>query len=129
MLNRLSYYIDELRSDGKIDYDVYLNLREMSDQLGDENAALRERLSKAVELPVPLGTPILKVWKNRVPEDDARMSFVDVWEITTVNFKLEHYPLWGKYYFQKGEEGRKAAEARLEELELIYNDKEITSVD
>lgn len=50
MLNRLSYYIDELRSDGKIDYDVYLNLREMSDQLGDENAALRERLEKAVEL-------------------------------------------------------------------------------
>lgn len=85
-------------------------------RLETENAALRERLSKAVELPVPLGTPILKVWKNRVPEDDARMSFVDVWEITTVNFKLEHYPLWGKYYFQKGEEGRKAAEARLAEL-------------
>ena len=85
-------------------------------QLKAENAALRERLSKAVELPVPLGTPILKVWKNRVPEDDARMSFVDVWEITTVNFKLEHYPLCGKYYFQKGEEGRKAAESRLAEL-------------
>ena len=51
MLNRLSYYIDKSRSYGKIDYDVYLNLREMSDQLGDENAALRERLDKAVELP------------------------------------------------------------------------------
>ena len=84
--------------------------------LQSENAALRERLENAVELPVPLGTPILKVWKNRVPEDDARMSFVDVWEITMVNFKLEHYPLWGKYYFPKGEEGRKAAEARLAEL-------------
>lgn len=46
MLNRLSYYIDELRSDGKIDYDVYLNLREMSDQLGDENAKLKEMLSR-----------------------------------------------------------------------------------
>lgn len=55
MLNRLSYYIDELRSDGKIDYDVYLNLREMSDQLGDENAALRERLEKMVELPCKIG--------------------------------------------------------------------------
>lgn len=42
-LNRLSYYIDELRSDDKIDYDVYLNLREMSDQLENENAALREK--------------------------------------------------------------------------------------
>ena len=55
MLNRLSYYIDELRSDGKIDYDVYLNLREMSDQLGDENAVLRERLEKMVELPCKIG--------------------------------------------------------------------------
>lgn len=90
-------------------------------ELQSENAALRERLSKAVELPVPLGTPILKVWKNRVPEDDARMSFVDVWEITTVNFKLEHYPLWGKYCFPKGEEGRKAAEARCAELKGEVN--------
>ena len=116
MLNRLSYYIDELRSDDKIDYDVYLNLREMSDQLGDENAALRERLERAVELPVPLGTPILKVRKNRVPEDDTRMSFVDMREITVVNFKLEHYPLWGKLYFPNTKEGKEAAEARLAEL-------------
>ena len=36
MLNRLSYHIDEALREGKIDYDVYLNLREMSDQLGDE---------------------------------------------------------------------------------------------
>lgn len=55
MLNRLSYYIDELRSDGKIDYDVYLNLREMSDQLGDENAALREQISKMIMPPCTLG--------------------------------------------------------------------------
>lgn len=49
MLNRLSYYIDELRSDDKIDYDTYLNLREMSDQLGDENETLRRRLIKAAK--------------------------------------------------------------------------------
>lgn len=47
MLNRLSYHIDELRSDGKIDYDVYLNLREMSDQLWDEYVELRKKLEKA----------------------------------------------------------------------------------
>ena len=58
MLNRLSYYIDELRSDGKIDYDVYLNLREMSDQLGDENETLRKKLEKAVELPVKIGDTV-----------------------------------------------------------------------
>lgn len=49
MLNRLSYYIDGLRSDGKIDYDVYLNLREMSDQLGDENDALHRTLTKVAK--------------------------------------------------------------------------------
>lgn len=85
-------------------------------QLQSENAALRERLEKAVELPVPLETPILKVWENRVPTDWTRMSFVNIWEITTVNFKLEHFPLWGKYYFPNTEKGKKAAEARLAEL-------------
>ena len=49
MLNRLSYHIDELLREGKIDYDDYLNLREMSDQLGDENASLRRRLIKATK--------------------------------------------------------------------------------
>lgn len=47
MLNRFSYHIDELRSDGKIDYDVYLNLREMSAQLWDEYVELRKKLEKA----------------------------------------------------------------------------------
>lgn len=47
MLNRLSYHIDELLREGKIDYDVYLNLREMSDQLGDEYVELRKKLEKA----------------------------------------------------------------------------------
>lgn len=46
MLNRLSYHIDELLREGKIDYDAYLDLREMSDQLGDENEALRKEIEK-----------------------------------------------------------------------------------
>ena len=49
MLNRLSYHIDELLREGKIDYDDYLNLREMSDQLGDENETLRRSLIKAAK--------------------------------------------------------------------------------
>lgn len=44
------------------------------------------------------------------------MSFVDMWEITMANFKLEHHSLWGKFYFPNTEEGKKAAEARLAEL-------------
>lgn len=86
------------------------------ERLKVKNAELRERLRKAVELPVPLETPILKVWKNRVPEDDTRMSFVDMWEITMTNFKLEYYPLWGKFYFPNTKEGKETAEARLAEL-------------
>lgn len=74
MLNRLSYYIDELRSDDKIDYDVYLNLREMSDQLGDKNAVLRERLKNAATFALDMcseddcagdgsvGLPPCKMW-------------------------------------------------------------------
>ena len=46
MLNRLSYHIDELLREGKIDYDTYLNLREMSDQLGDENETLRKEIKE-----------------------------------------------------------------------------------
>lgn len=52
MLNRLSYHIDELLREGKIDYDVYLNLREMSDQLGDENEKLHKKLEDSIELPL-----------------------------------------------------------------------------
>lgn len=66
MLNSLSYYIDELRSDDKIDYDVYLNLREMSDQLEDENAELRARLDKAVELPCKVGDSAYYIQNGKI---------------------------------------------------------------
>ena len=52
MLNRLSYRIDELLREGKIDYDTYLNLRELSDQLGDENEKLHKKLEDSIELPL-----------------------------------------------------------------------------
>lgn len=92
-------------------------LRETLCKMETVEKELRARFEKAVGLPVPLGTPVLKVWRNRVPTDDTRMDFVDMWEITTVSFKLEYYALWGKQYFHNTKEGRKAAEARLEELE------------
>ena len=90
---------------------VIADISAQCERLKAENAALKERLEKVLELPVPLGTPVLKVWRNRVPTDDTRMDFVDMWEITTVSFKLEYYTLWGKQYFHNTEEGRKAAEA------------------
>lgn len=127
MLNRLSYYIDELRSDGKIDYDVYLNLREMSDQLEDENAALRERLSRAVELPCKVGDTIFYVQyfcdykgcdsttqqfccgcKEMIEREKHKEKYV----ICEKSFVLKDLEKIGKKYFTT----RKAAEARLAEL-------------
>ena len=124
MLNRLSYYIDELRSDDKIDYDVYLNLREMSDQLGDENAALRERLEKAVELPCRVGDTIysldridLKIRENKVIAITFLLSnSVNHLEVQAHNFRgavasFESID-FGRYVFIN----RADAEARLAEL-------------
>ena len=127
MLNRLSYYIDELRSDDKIDYDVYLNLREMSDQLGDENAELRERLSKAVELPCKVGDTIFYVQyfcdykgcdsttqqfccgcKEMIEREKHKEKYV----ICEKSFVLKDLEKIGKKYFTT----REAAEARLAEL-------------
>lgn len=118
--HKIKKWFRSLVDEGKIqqepmNYDA-ATLQIYIDHLEKENAALRERLEKAVELPVPLGTPILKVWENRVPTDWTRMSFVNMWEITTVNFKLEHFPLWGKFYFPDTEEGKEAALTRLAEL-------------
>lgn len=88
MLNRLSYYIDELRSDDKIDYDVYLNLREMSDQLGDENAALKEKLEKAVELPCKIGDRfyIVEYYPPEIIEEECcDFSFIELSKILLDN--------------------------------------------
>ena len=124
MLNRLSYYIDELRSDDKIDYDVYLNLREMSDQLGDENAALRERLGKAVELPCKIGDEVYEVHGKCDRKNCVYNGYYGQWRcdyggktncnpfITVNKFCYSNIPMVGKTIFVTKEE----AEARLAEL-------------
>lgn len=123
MLNSLSYYIDKLRSNGKIDYDVYLNLREMSDQLGDENVALRERLDKAVELPVKVGdTVYLLSQTSHCPEGkiiEAKIIDFTCWE-DGCRFTAKGGGEW--FFFLIVDIGtwafttREAAEARLAEL-------------
>lgn len=121
MLNRLSYYIDELRSDDKIDYDVYLNLREMSDQLGDENAALRERLERAVELPCRIGDTLYGVYNDKVAEYIViGLNVLADWTLEiylkTQNKKQNRFSTFstsiGVRYFKD----REAAEKRLAEL-------------
>ena len=125
MLNRLSYYIDELRSDDKIDYDVYLNLREMSDQLGDENATLHERLEKAVELPLKVGSTIYII--HETDEEDKFNPWIDTGRIVSFSFDGK---LWVFVRYNSGLTmwytkdtfdkevclTREAAEARLAEL-------------
>lgn len=89
MFNRLSYYIDELRSDGKINYDDYLNLREMSDQLGDENAALRERLEKAAGLPCKVGDTVYEIIDGEICETEVIQLKIDnmgLWITTRMGF-------------------------------------------
>ena len=48
---KLSEYIDEMNVNGQLDYADYSNLRDMADELEAENAELKARLDKAVELP------------------------------------------------------------------------------
>jgi len=83
MLNRLSNYIDELRGEGKIDYDVYLNLREMSDQLEDENDSLHEKLraletsDASKELSSVNYYNEMREWKDRAKEAERRAAITE----------------------------------------------------
>ena len=81
-----------------------------------ENAALRERLEKAVEIPCKIGDPVLQVFENSVPDDDTRTSFHREFEIRTIPFRLRFMEDWMVRFFPDTKEGRKAAEARLAEL-------------
>lgn len=113
MLNRLSYYIDELRRDDKIDYNVYLNLREMSDKLGDENAALRERLEKMVELPCKIGDKfyIVNDCPPEIKEHECcAFTFTQDGEVLIIDGLDCHYSLKIVYL------SKEDAEARFEEL-------------
>lgn len=87
------------------------------DKLRTENASLHEKLSRSVELPVPLGTPILHVWKNRVQEDYPFMEFYDLWVISEEKFTIDDLPRWGKFYFPNTIEGKKAAQAQRDKLQ------------
>lgn len=100
MLNRLSYHIDELLREGKIDYDDYLTLREMSDQLGDENETLRKRLKDAVELPM-------------IYEHITYPFFEDAYSKTTFYVVYKEN---GKIFNINCGKNREAAEAHLAEL-------------
>ena len=131
MLNRLSYHIDEALREGKIDYDTYLNLREMSDQLGDENDKLRKKLEKAVELKAKVGDTIYMPW---VWNGSSGIAGIIVREIQIIGDETKYYitsfttddlAFAAHYKFGKFEEyyfGKmvftttEAAEARLSEL-------------
>lgn len=91
-------------------------LEKEKEQLKAENAALRERLGKVVELPCKVGDSVLYVFINTVPDDDYYCSFHKEPCIRTVSFRLEYLYEWGKNYFPNTEEGMLAAKSRLAEL-------------
>lgn len=80
-----------------------------------ENVALKERLEKAVELPVPLGALAIcirkiSIWDGVPPKKRFK------WVLTEERFTIDDIPNFGKLWFPNTEEGRKQAEARLKEL-------------
>lgn len=90
-------------------------LRQMVDytkRLQAENAELRERLDKAVELPVPLGA-----WGFCLRKVSMRDGFSKTLQwIMTEEVFAEKDILRSELWFPHTEEGKKAAEARLKEL-------------
>ena len=84
--------------------------------LRKENAALRERLEKAVELPVPLGAFAIcirkiSVWDGVPPKKHFK------WVLAEELFTIDDIPNTGRLWFPNTEEGRKQAEERLKELQ------------
>lgn len=95
-------------------------------RLEAENAALRERLEKAIELPCKIGGKFYVVYDCPLEikeKECCAFTFTEDGQVVLIDGLDCHYSL--KIIYLSKED----AEARLEELELIYNDKEITSVD
>ena len=85
-------------------------------RLQAENAALCERLNKAVELPVPLGAFAIcirkiSVWDGVPPKKHFK------WVLAEELFTIDDIPNTGRLWFPNTEEGRKQAKARLRELQ------------
>lgn len=62
--------------------------------------------------PVKVGTKVWLLKKDRVPDDDYRMSFHDEWVICEVNFQLSMINQIGKTVFLTREEVEKALKER-----------------
>ena len=61
--------------------------------------------------PCKVGTKVWILRKDRVPDDDYRMSFHNEWVICEVNFQLSMIDQIGKTVFLTPEEAKKALES------------------
>ena len=66
--------------------------------------------SRYIELPCKVGTKVWILRKDRVPDDDYRMSFHDEWVLCEVSFQLSMINQIGKTVFLTRKEAEKALE-------------------
>ena len=66
--------------------------------------------SRFIELPCKVGTKVWILRKDRVPDDDYRMSFHDEWVLCEVSFQLSMINQIGKTVFLTRKEAEKALE-------------------
>ena len=94
------------------------DLVEQIEKFKAENAALRERLERSIELPVPLGETGLCIRKIDLWEDDSPRPLKHgfTWVMTEETYTMEDISDFEKLWFPNTTAGRKAAEARLNEL-------------
>lgn len=119
--------LEKLMHDLRLEYQEYIDLREIRyevERLQAENADLRERLERAVELPCKLGDTIYKVYNKCDGHNCPFNGYYGKWRcdyegerrcgpfISTEHFCYDHIPFINKTVFTSKE----AAEALLAEL-------------
>ena len=117
--------LERLMHDLRLEYQEYIELREIRyevERMQTENAALRERLEKAVELPCKVGDKVYCIHGMSNPEmlewqvNEIRITdhnyMLQLGRAGTKDYRNEASQFYGKWWFTELE----AAEARLAEL-------------
>lgn len=74
----LSRFLDELRKKNRINYYDYVKYRGMADTLESENAELRARLEKAVELPAKVGDIVYAIVGVDYSVEEFTISSIEI---------------------------------------------------
>lgn len=123
--------LERLMHDLRLEYQEYIELREIRyevERMQTENAALRERLEKAVELPCKVGDKVYCIHGMSNPEmlewqvNGIRITdhnyMLQLGRAGTKDYRNEASQFYGKMWFVT----REAAEARLAEMKGEKNE-------